>query len=103
MSNVFTGEVPGFKPSLHGFKFVNSFQLSSLPLGDKIAKGIGQSSYGLCGGMAHCAHELFNFKEPISDKLKVRRFGKQGLCSNIRSEGLGQEYKMNGKLLKNNY
>ncbi len=65
MSNLFKGEVPGFKPSLHGFKFGNNFQLADLPFGDKINKGIGQSGYGLCGGMAHCVHELFHFKEPI--------------------------------------
>lgn len=70
MSNVFKGEVPGFKSSLHGFKFTNSFQLADLPFGDKINKGIGQSGYGLCGGMAHCAHELFNFKEPIPNILQ---------------------------------
>jgi len=65
MSNTFNASVPRFKPSKHGFRFTNSFQLKDLPLGDKIEEQINQAGYGLCGGMSHCVHELFNFKQPI--------------------------------------
>lgn len=65
MSNVFSAEVPHFKPSQHGFKFTNSFQISDLPLDNRIKNQLKLSTYGLCGGMAHCAHELFLYNEPI--------------------------------------
>ena len=70
MSNPFSAAVPNFRPSRHGFKFTNNFPLNDLPFGGQIERQINQSGYGLCGGMAHCVHELFNFNESVPTTTK---------------------------------
>ncbi len=67
-----------FRPSLHGFAFVNSFTGSPLPaalrelkgpLGDLIREGVesgtnAPSRFGLCGGMSLAAADLFLERTP---------------------------------------
>jgi hypothetical protein len=56
-----TGAVPGYRPSLFGLHFANSFRpgpLVRLNLG--IARiPIGNARNGLCGGMAYASRDLF--------------------------------------------
>ena len=65
MSNTFTASVRNFTPARHGFLFKNSFEIKDLTLPDSITRRIALSKYGLCGGMAHGAHELFEAGEAI--------------------------------------
>jgi hypothetical protein len=57
-----TGAVPGFLPSVHGFRFANAFPpgptVRVLGL-DPRWLGIGDASAGLCGGMALTVRDLF--------------------------------------------
>lgn len=56
-----------FKPSLHGFKFVNSFSGSPLPIklgGLERAIGVPQR-FGLCGGMSFAAADYFLAQQQI--------------------------------------
>lgn len=73
MSTPINVSVRGFLPSKHAFKFRNSFDIKDV-IDDKdinIQGKIGQNSYGLCGGIVHCAHEMFLFKEPIPNTARV--------------------------------
>lgn len=58
-----------FRPSLHGFKFVNSFTLPSAVTGLISRLGVpigsGPYPYGLCGGMSLLAADHFRFGVPI--------------------------------------
>lgn len=71
MSNSLNLRIKDFKPSRHAFKFPNSFELKNvipdlgIDLDGKIINKIGEDKYGLCGGIVHCAYELFKFKEPV--------------------------------------
>lgn len=67
MSTPINYRVKEFLPSKHAFKFKNSFKFSNLvpDLGINLDSKVGDSAYGLCGGIVHCAHELFLHKEPI--------------------------------------
>lgn len=49
-----------FRPSVHGFAFVNSFEGSSMPLDLGVDRGLGlPTRYGLCGGMSAAAADYF--------------------------------------------
>lgn len=53
--------VPGFLPSVHGFRFANRFPPGpTLRLGplDPRWLGVGDASAGLCGGMVHTVRDL---------------------------------------------
>lgn len=54
-------DIRTFKPSIHGFAFVNSFRGSSLPisLGGLEHKLGAPDRYGLCGGMSFAAADFF--------------------------------------------
>jgi len=55
-------EVPGFRPSVHGLPFVNTFPPGpTMRLGpfDPRVIGFGDASAGLCGGMALTARDLY--------------------------------------------
>ncbi len=55
-------EIPAFefKPSVHGFKFVNTFSGYPLPFSIPNLPNLStvESSYGLCGGMSCAAYDL---------------------------------------------
>jgi hypothetical protein len=56
------GTVPGFLPSVHGFRFANAFPPGpTLTIGpfDPRVLGFGDASAGLCGGMALSARDLY--------------------------------------------
>ena len=56
-----------FKPSLHGFKFANSFSGYPLPFSVPCLPGLAKVSkiYGLCGGMISVAYDFFLADRPI--------------------------------------
>jgi hypothetical protein len=59
---VSSAAVPGFLPSLHGFRFANRWPAGptvTLGLFDPRMLGIGDASAGLCGGMVTTARDLF--------------------------------------------
>lgn len=51
--------IEGFRPSLHGFAFVNSFSGSPLPIDVGVKPSNLSSSFGLCGGMSFAAADYF--------------------------------------------
>ncbi len=55
-------EIPSldFKPSVHGFKFVNNFSGYPLPISIPNLPNLSavESSYGLCGGMSSAAYDF---------------------------------------------
>ena len=60
--------VPGFRPSVHGFRFANAFPPGpTLVIGplDVRRLGVGDSSAGLCGGMALTVRDLFEAGVPV--------------------------------------
>jgi len=72
MSTPINFRVKEFQPSKHAFKFKNSFKFSNLvpDLGLDLDSKVGDSAYGLCGGIVHCAHEMFLHKEPIPNMTR---------------------------------
>ncbi|MFN0130921.1 MAG: hypothetical protein ACKVW3_00060 [Phycisphaerales bacterium] len=58
-----------FRPSLHGFRFVNSFTGSPLPFGlGKAEKSLNvPNRFGLCGGMSFAAADFFLAARPRPD------------------------------------
>lgn len=67
-----------FRPSLHGFRFVNSFEGTSLPLPASLRESASESTkngllgalgapshFGLCGGMSLAAAEFFVFERKV--------------------------------------
>lgn len=48
-----------FRPSTHGFRFVNRFEASSRSVSLGRALGISLDAFGLCGGMSFAAADLF--------------------------------------------
>lgn len=62
-----------FKPSLHGFRFVNSFTGSPLPQGlDALGTLAGAPSrFGLCGGMSFAAADFFLARREIPQASKA--------------------------------
>lgn len=67
MSSRLSLRVKEFSPRKHAFKFPNHFKFSKIvpDLGLDLDSKVGDSAYGLCGGIVHCAHEMFLHKEPI--------------------------------------
>jgi hypothetical protein len=55
-----------FLPSQHGFRFPNSFTLPSALKNvlNQLGLNVGSGSYGLCGGMAFLAADMFIFGVP---------------------------------------
>lgn len=66
-----------FKPSLHGFKFANSFTGSRLPAGlGKLESALGAPTrYGLCGGMSFAAADYFLARIDIPATAKAPAAG----------------------------
>ena len=66
-----------FRPSQHGFKFVNSFTLPSTiaSLLSRLGVPVGSGTYGLCGGMAFLAADFFNFSLPVPSTATVPSLG----------------------------
>jgi hypothetical protein len=58
---------PTFRPSAHGFKFVNRFEGSPLPFSlGEAEKGLGlPSHFGLCGGMSSAAADFYLAERPV--------------------------------------
>jgi hypothetical protein len=57
--------VPGFLPSVSGFRFRNSFSrvpLRRIGIPDVLSVPIGDASNGLCGGMAFAARDFFELR-----------------------------------------
>lgn len=74
-----TSSASEFRPSLHGFKFVNSFTGSPLP---RSLRGVGESlnvktpgTFGLCGGMSAAAADFFLAGVPVPSLSKPPRDG----------------------------
>ena len=65
--------VPGFLPSVHGFRFANRFPPGPTvvigPL-DVRRLGFGDASAGLCGGMTLTARDLFESGVPVPSDLE---------------------------------
>lgn len=62
-----TRVVPGFSPSLSGFRFPNSFPrvpLRHIGIPGVLSVPIGDASNGLCGGMALAARDYFEHGSP---------------------------------------
>ena len=62
-----------FKPSLHGFKFANSFPGYPLPFSLPYLPGLAEVSkiYGLCGGMTSAVYDFFLAGRPISPRKEI--------------------------------
>ena len=66
-----SGSVPGFRPSQHGFHFVNAWpSVPAFWLGFGLVRlGIGDAGRGFCGGMAFAVRDRFERGEaPPSDR-----------------------------------
>lgn len=66
-----------FRPSLHGFKFANSFSGSRLPAGlGKLESALGAPArYGLCGGMSFAAADFFLARIDVPTATKAPAAG----------------------------
>jgi len=56
-----TAEVPGFQPSVHGFRFANSWpSVPAFWLGFGLVRlGLGDAGRGFCGGMSQAVRDRF--------------------------------------------
>ncbi len=63
----------GFLPSIHGFRFVNSFTLPPSITGPlaRLRIPVGSGGYGLCGGMSFLAGDYFLFGVPVPTTATV--------------------------------
>jgi len=62
-----TRDIRSFRPSRHGFAFVNRFEGAPLPLGPCGHLLPTSTAHGLCGGMVRAAVDDFLTATPISD------------------------------------
>lgn len=62
-----------FRPSKHGFAFVNSFEGSPVAIGGIELPGVGPSSYGICGGMSAAAADFFTAGRPVPTRAEAPR------------------------------
>ena len=62
-----------FRPSKHGFSFVNSFEGSPIAIAGIEVRGFGPSSYGICGGMSAAAADLYLAGRPIPMRADAPR------------------------------
>ncbi|MBY0262714.1 MAG: hypothetical protein K2Q20_10245, partial [Phycisphaerales bacterium] len=62
-----------FRPSMHGFAFVNSFEGSPVAIRGIELPAPGPSSYGLCGGMSAGAADFFLARRPVPGRTQVPR------------------------------
>lgn len=69
--------ISDFKPSIHGFKFANSFTGTRLPAGlGRIESALGAPArYGLCGGMSFAAADFFLSGRTIPGATKAPESG----------------------------
>jgi len=66
-----------FLPSIHGFKFLNSFSGYFLPYSTPAFMRSGKisSKYGLCGGMCAAAYDFILSSRPITPSMDVPKQG----------------------------
>src|SRR4051812_16515018 len=60
--------VAAFRPSVHGFRFTNSFPPAPtvrIDLGPLGTVGLGDASQGVCGGMAFAVRDFFEAGTPV--------------------------------------
>jgi hypothetical protein len=61
-------DVPGFRPSTHGFHFANAWPAGPTvrfgPFDPRLI-GVGDASTGLCGGMVYTVADLYAAKVPV--------------------------------------